>query len=119
MTGDNISGVAVLIFVDKATKMLTIFEVVTLIIIVGVVIVMLGDITRGVTVVMEVKVAGVEVTATVDSSPLVTTAGASLIPLAELVTGVGVTVTNDSLLVTTADDSLLVSSGLVTDVAES
>jgi len=117
MTSDNISRVAVLMFVEKATEVLTISEVVTLI--VGVAIVMLGDITRGVTVVMEVKVAGVEVTATVDSSPLVTTAGASLIPLAELVTGVGVTVTNDSLLVTTADDSLLVSSGLVTDAAES
>ena len=67
MTSDNISRVAVLMFVDKATEVLTISEVVTLI--VGVAIVMLGDITRGVTVVMEVKVAGVEVTATHHSSP--------------------------------------------------
>lgn len=53
MKGENISGAAILIFVDKATELLTISEVVTLI--VGVVIVMLGDMTSGVTVVMEVK----------------------------------------------------------------
>jgi len=101
MMGEIISRIIVLIFVVGVSGMLAGSDAATLI--VGVVIVTLGDNIRGVTL----------LTVTVDGSLLVTTTGDSLVILL-----VGA-VTDDSLLVTTVGISLIVSAELVTDVVDS
>jgi len=104
MMGEIIGGIIVLIFVVGVSGMLAGSD--AAILIVGVVIVTLGDNIRGVTL----------LTVTVDGSLLVTTTGDSLVIL---LIGVEITVTDDSLLVTTVGISLIVSAELVTDVVDS
>jgi len=114
MMGENIGGAILLIFVIGVSGILTVSDTATLII--GVSIVTLGDINRGVTVLTDVKVIGDEVTITVDGSLLVTMTGDSLVlSLVE----VKVTATDDSLPVITAGISLIVSAEIVTDDVDS
>ena len=104
MVGENINGATVPILVDGVVGILTGSDTATLII---------GGITRGVTV-----VTGVKVTVTVDGSLLVTTAGDSL-----TIEGDSLTISGDSLTtagdsLATAGNSLTVSAELVTDVVD-
>jgi len=102
MVGENISGATAFTFVDGVIRMLSASDAATLI--VGVVIVMLGDIIRGVTV-----VTGVKSHATLIVGVVIVLLG-DIIRGVTVVTGVKVTVTVDgSLLITTTGDSLLTS----------
>jgi len=104
MVGENINGATVPILVDGVVGILTGSDTATLVV---------GGITRGVTV-----VTGVKVTVTVDGSLLVATAGDSL-----TIEGDSLTISGDSLTtagdsLTTAGDSPTVSAELVTDVVD-
>ena len=80
--GKNIRGVTARAFVVRVIGALT--DPVTGALIVDVVVIMLGDIIKGVMMVTGSEVVGVEVTATVDDSLLVTTKGKSLLVSPEL-----------------------------------